>query len=355
MSKVYFVGNSYFGCYYVRCFLPFEFNGWSGTHYGLTKKTMKPEKIIMQEMLNADVIVFHRPNTNWHHRIGMLLRERGKKIVFDNDDTYLLDRSHAFYAVDERGFEQNKYRLNNVVNNFALNADLITCSTEFLKREYLKLNKNVVVLPNCVNPDDWPKPLRNEGDKIRVGLVGSVAYHSDFNRIRDVIKRLDDDGRFQLVLFGLWGADKKKKNPLVTKIHKKEYEFWESLKNIEHVPWCDMAYYFDTLNQLRLDFMLIPREDNYFNRCKSNIKFLEASMLEIPVMAQGMKDGPYQELDGEIGVRIDDDKNWWAEIEAMTNKGKRLMMGVKAKDYVIKNYNIKDHAHLWADTYNKII
>jgi hypothetical protein len=63
-------------------------NGWSGTHYGLTKATMKPEKIIVREMLNADVVVFHRPNTNWHHRIGMMLKEKGKQIVFDNDDTY---------------------------------------------------------------------------------------------------------------------------------------------------------------------------------------------------------------------------------------------------------------------------
>ena len=49
--------------------------------------------------------------------------------------------------------------------------------------------------------------------------------------------------------------------------------------------------------------MLIPRGENYFNRCKSNIKFLEASMCEIPVIAQSFttNDSPYDELDGKIG------------------------------------------------------
>ena len=62
-----------------------------------------------------------------------------------------------------------------------------------------------------------------------------------------------------------------------------------------------MIDYFDTLNDLELDIMMIPRKDNYFNKCKSNIKFLEASMCEIPVITNYFKDSPY-EKDGDYVV-----------------------------------------------------
>lgn len=350
--KVYFLGNgpNYMGCYYVRCFLPMLANGWSGNYIGLSKR--KDEKTITKEMLEADVIVMHRANTNWHHRIAMTLKQEGKKIIFDNDDTFLLDNDSTFARLDDKGFEQNKERLNNVVNNFILNADLVTVSTDFLATEYKKLNPKTIVLPNCVNPDDWPdNPLRNEGDKIRIGLTGSTAYSQDFKTIKDLLRKLDNDKRVQLVMFGLHTPKHRRLNPKVNEIHFREYAFWDSLKNLEHIPSCPMADYFDTLEQARLDMMLIPRQDNYFNRCKSNIKYLEASMLEIPVIAQGFKDGPYQELNGENGILVEN--NWEEEVEQLiANKGKRLLMGATAKQYVLDKYDINKNAQLWVNAYN---
>lgn len=162
MSKVYFIGGSYLGCWYVRCFLPLLENGWSGNYRGL-KKELKPINQMMQEASLADIIVFHRADTVEHHKVAMILKEMGKKIVFDNDDTFKLDKTHAFYKLDDAGFDQNVEYKNNVINNFIRNSDLVTCSTEFLAKEYREINPNVVVLPNCINEDDWDEiPLRND-------------------------------------------------------------------------------------------------------------------------------------------------------------------------------------------------
>jgi len=53
----------------------------------------------------------------------------------------------------------------------------------------------------------------------------------------------------------------------------------------------------------KLDMIIIPRSDSMFNRCKSNLKFLENSMLEIPSVCQSFStgDSPYEENheDGE--------------------------------------------------------
>jgi glycosyltransferase involved in cell wall biosynthesis len=216
------------------------------------------------------------------------------------------------------------------------------------------LNPNVVVLPNCVNEDDWDEPLRNEGDKVRVGIVGSTAYAHDFDRIKDVLTKLDADPRVQLVLMGLKKRDSK--NPLIAKTYDKEYDFWESLPNLEHMEWCPMEEYFDALNELRFDMMLIPRRENNFNRAKSNVKFLEASMLEIPVIAQSFEDGPYQEItDGLNGFLIKDDSEWLSKIDRLINdKDLRRTVGRKAREYVLTNYNIKDKFVLWKQTYENI-
>ena len=352
--KAYFIGSGFMGCWYARCYTPMIANGWKGMYHGLSEKSIKPANQVMKEILDSDVIVFHRANTNWHHRVGMIAKEQGKKIVFDNDDTFQLDESSPFLNLDEKGFYQNKEKLNNVVNNFILNSDLITTSTPLLAEEYKKINKNTIVLPNYVNPEDWPDvPQRNEGDKVRIGIVGSTAYQADFFGIKDLIKKLTKDPRVQVVLFGLHSKQHRKDNPLINKIHWKEYAFWDSLENVEFVPFCKMENYFFQLDELKLDLMMIPRRHNYFNQCKSNIKFLEASMLEIPVIAEGFDGGPYQELDGKNGLLATND--WEEKVEMMIkDKDLRRQIGRNAKEYVLKNYNIADHSHKWLDAYSKL-
>ena len=349
MSKVYFIGGHYMGCWYVRCLIPMIHNGWLGNYWGLAKE-MKLAKEVMKEVQSADIVVFHRASTIEHHKLAILLKQMGKKIVFDNDDTYKIDKSHAFYGLDEKGFKENTKFVNTLINNFIKNADLVTCSTEYLAKEYRELNPNVKVLPNLVNPDDWSKPKRNKGDKVRIGVVGSVANYHDSQIVEDVLTKLDNDPRVQLVLFGLHDKEKRKTNKQVNKVHKREYAFWDTLKNVEQAPWCDMIDYFDTLNDLELDIMMIPRKDNHFNKCKSNIKFLEASMCEIPVITNYFKDSPY-EKDGDYVVWA---KDWLKDLERLiTDKKLRRDIGKKAKQYVLKAYNI-DRAIIWEETYNKL-
>lgn len=351
MSKTYFISGAYLGCHYVRCHLPALANGWQTNYFGLETDSLKNPHIVTEEMLAADTIVFHRANTPEHHRTAMLLKQAGKNIVFDNDDTYLIDKSHAFYGLDEKGFKQNVEHVNNIINNFIINSDAVTCSTEYLAKEYRKLNPNVTVLPNMVNPEDWDKPLLNKTDKVRIGVVGSVAYYHDFNIVEEELKKLDEDPRVQLVMFGLQSDATRKVNKRTAKVHKREYGFWDTLKNIERVPWCPMSDYFSTLNELRLDIMLIPRKDSYFNKCKSNIKFLEASMLEIPVITNYFKDSPY-EKDGDYLVWA---KDWLKDLEPLiVDKKLRQNIGKRANKYVMKNYNIWDKGRLWEDVYDKI-
>ena len=146
------------------------------------------------------------------------------------------------------------------------------------------------------------------------------------------------------------------KHTVLEEVYKEEFSFWGKY-NPEWQHFVPMSDYFDKLNDLELDIMLIPREDSYFNRCKSNLKFLEASMLEIPVIAQGFTDGksPY-ENDKEYLLLASNKQEWVDKtLKLINSKDLRIKLGKMAKDYVLKNYNIKDYAINYQELYNQYV
>jgi glycosyltransferase involved in cell wall biosynthesis len=334
--KTFYVINRYDGCYYVRCLLPQRHNGWNGSLNTLYDSIDRLREA--KECINSDVVVFHRPDSDERIEAMKILKQMGKLVVFDNDDTYKVDDKMERIGVN---FNQTAKKLDEAMEV----ADLITCSTEFLAKEYREKHKNVVVLPNCVDEFYWSEPLKNNSDKIRVGIVGSTTFNDDFLPAQELLKYLSKDDRFQLVMFGV--PPRVKMNNEQRKHFKKDLHFWEQM-NVEWCPFVPMFDYFDTLNELRLDVMIIPRRDNYFNRCKSNIKWLEASMLEIPVIAQDFEDSPYRSIQhGKTGYLTSD----WNVKDLLLNRKELRKIGNNAKKYVLNNYNISKKANLWIDAY----
>jgi len=357
MSNPYLIGSKYMGCNYVRIFQPAWELGWGCNYYGLSNDSAKSPKVVSQELVDSDIITFHRPNTVESHKIAFELKKMGKKIVFDNDDTFQIDKSHPMYYLSSEGKVKKKLKeVNDLLYNFIHNSDLVTTTTQVLAEEYKKYNSNVVVLPNCVNPDDWAEvPQKNTGDKIRIGVVGSIIYSQEFGVIKEQLRQLDADNRFTIVVFGLPHTNNDD-SKLLKEVYSKELDFWGSLKNIERVDCVDMEYYFDTLDNLKLDIAVMPRSENHFNRCKSNLKFLELSMLEIPTVAQGFKDSPYDELTNDISIKVTDNSKWLdAIMDLANNKDKRIRLGKAAKQYVLDNYTIQKNAWKWQQAYNELI
>lgn len=368
MNNVYFIGGDYMGCNYLRCWLPVLHNGWQYNFRGIGRDTIKPTKQIIEELKYADVIVFHRPENLQHHKVAIGLKQeatkqgRDIKIVFDNDDTFKLDKDHPYFSsssLSEKELKQRLQHKNTLLNNFVLNSDLVITTTEYLAKEYKQINSNTIVIPNCVDPDDWEEsPWKNViDDKVRIGFTNSVAYEQDYQVIESLIRELDEDKQVQLVLFALDKKENRWKDLKTTRTFEKEYIFWDSLKNLEHIEWVPMEEYFDTLDSLRLDLMLIPRKDSRTNKAKSNLKFLEAGMLEIPVIASKFKDGPYNDdIDGTNGLLVENNIDKWrkAVYSLINNKELREQIGKKAKEYTLKHFHIKDHYKKWDIAFNNL-
>lgn len=348
------ISSGYEGCSYARILLPAFNNGFS-----TDKLSVRGERIpideIKKELDRADIVVLHRPEDPTYHEFAKHLKMRGKKIVVDNDDTFRIDDHHPLAVLDPKGNEVGLRMRAYWIDEFVKIADMVTVSTPYLAEEFKKINNNVVVLPNYIETLDWDEPLRNETNKVRIGIVGSTAIEYDYLHVRGVLRHLSERDDVELVMFGLGDKKHRIENPTVTKVFKEEYNFWDSL-NIEQIPWCKVYEYPRRLNEARLDIMIIPRKNNYFNRCKSNIKFLEAAMCEIPVIAQSFEDGPYEEIkSGENGVLIRDNSKWMDEINNLiNNKELRRQIGKNAREYVMENYDIAKNAYKWEEAYKTL-
>lgn len=354
--KVYFVHTSLEGCYNVRCLFPLQESGWDGDRTTLSLAGhLEPEQKA-RAIMDADVVVFHRPESDAMLAVAKQLQAQGKKIVFDNDDTYKDTGGLKFTDfLNEERVKRGLGKMNKNLDEFIQMADLVTCSTECLRQEYLPLNKNVVVLPNTVDPFYYPEPLRNETDIIRIGITGSVGVTSDVEVLKPIVEHYEKDPRVRLVLLSL---PPEGNNEIYKQLYVEEYAFWNKV-NVEWHSYTTTDEYYEYLNGLKLDMVIIPRYDSVFNRCKSNLKFLENSMLEIPTIGQSFptKDSPYEvnPEDAEHLLLATDTESWIAQIETLiANKELRRDMGRKAKEYVEKAYSIENNAHKWEEAYSML-
>ena len=329
-------------------------NGWDGDQTSIMPRQKTPENKA-QAAREADVVVFHRPDDPNKLKLARMLKQAGKKIVYDNDDTYKDDNGFKVNKyLDEKRMKKRMSSMSDTLDAFIKEADLVTTSTEMLADEYRQINPNVAVLPNCIDPFLFDEPLRNDGETVRVGFTGSVGCTADFALATDLVKRVPE---VQWVMHSL---PLQKNAKIYKKMYADEYELLDQL-DIEWHPFCEFHDYYEQTNEMRLDIMVIPRQDTYFNKCKSNLKFLESSMLEIPVIAQGFADGlsPYQvdKEDAEHMMVCQTQDEFEAAIRLlMKDKERRREMGRKAREYVEAKYDInepKNH-ELWVKAYQNL-
>lgn len=341
--------SAYGGCGLVRQYLPMKYNNWYGDYMELGVARSKED--MLADIRRSDIIVAHRLDDPARIKFIDESKRLGKKIVVDNDDTT---------KIDEIGNIGKLMEYQGIVHESMRKADLVTCSTEFLKKEYEEYTDSpVVVLPNCIEPSMYPNRKANRTGKVRIGFIGSVMYKDDRESIQDLIVELSKRKDVTVVCYGL--IPPKHRIKAVEKYYraiKDDCDFWDTI-DCEWHKRTRIDEYIDTLNDLKLDIAVIARKDNYFNRCKSNIKYLEMAMLKIPCVCQSFRDGnsPYDKdiIDGWNGYLAEDDDEFRNRIEELIRyPNLRKKIANNAKKYVIENYNIKNNAHLWAEAYKLI-
>lgn len=173
-------------------------------------------------------------------------------------------------------------------------SDGIICSTRYLKESLLKFNKTIHVAPNCINTDLWKFKLKKKkGKEIRIGYVGAGSHEHDMKIAYKAILPLLDDHNIKFII--RYGNVR----PKWLKRHKKI--------DFKAVAW-KLDKYPQELANLTLDLALAPIRDTEFNRCKSNLKYIEWASLGVPLLASFVQ--PYAHTNGNIHLVTNSVTSW---------------------------------------------
>ena len=271
-----------------------------------------------------------------------------KKLVMEIDDWV--------FGVNPESMASDNYFPNSdlefITERQILNASSLVVSTDFLKKEienhyaYWKVNKKMMaeyyrrgkysesanyvkikrdlridVIPNSIDFDIWDKLKKPKPNKrIRIGWSGGQAHVRDLRILKNVIPRILAKYDVEFVFFGLF--------PDYLEV---------SDRVIHHDIWYSIDKYPQALADLGLDIGLAPLCDNVFNRCKSNLRWLEYSALQIPTVASDVE--PFKGCSPALSLCSNEEE--WVSIlsKCIEEKKIRLAYGMLSYNTVKDNYN----------------
>jgi len=361
----------YSGCAWWRFRLPMRMLanvGCDGIDMVLADNPNKTVRLedIQRETAQSDLIAMQSPGSMDGYHLMLVYKALGKKVVLDYDDmSFDLSPMNPRYA--DLGIRECEmlgsdgkpiYSWKDGQNGFNLKAniakyesflaclraaDLVTTTTDFLAGKFRKDARRVAVLTNSISLDLW-RPIRRPqelGNQIRIGWFGGDSHGGDIAILKTVIPeviRRHQNARLviQAPHVPFWG-------PILEDIPP---------GNLEWHGWADLRTYTLMLASRHFDIGLCPLEDTEFNRCKSNIKWLEFTALGVPVVAQNMI--PYSNTikEGETGLLAGNTEEWISKIcRLIEDKDLRASIREAAMADVRARYDLAKNCMRWRDTY----
>lgn len=243
------------------------------------------------------------------------LRFKGVKIWMDVDDYWQLPESHYLY----RGYSDD---MTGVRIRMSLErADIVTVTNQYLADKVRPVNPNVVIVPNALPFDLGQfKPGPATGDCSFVYAAGP-SHYEDVASVRGSLNEPD---------ITIAGVDF-------------THPEWQRICNLVPRarttgvrPIGDYMQAYD-----RHSVALAPLVDTPFNRCKSNLKMLEAGACYMPLIAS--RNSSY-DVGGDCGVMLaDTPEEWNTWMDSMRIDTRfRERLGQELGAYVRKHYQLRD-------------
>jgi glycosyltransferase involved in cell wall biosynthesis len=324
-----------------------------------------PNEDTEKEINKADIVYFGRAAND--NILGLInkIHTKGKKVAFDLDDSIFdVDPYSQHYArlgimpiniSDDNGefvpmWEDGKKGFDVLSNRQFQMAfikilkavDLVTTTTLPLKKLYNNFNKNVQIVPNSIDMKIWKteQNMRNDND-IRILYTGAANHQPHMMELLPVLAAIQH--KYKNVRLAFVGAD------------------WKIIKNnldynrVDIYPWVDYEAYPYLLKTINADIGIAVIHDNFFDSCRSAIKYCEYSALGIPTVASNY--GPYEREmeDGKTGILVKTDKDWIQGISSLVeNKSLCKTLAANALRDVRIKHNLDYVADTWLSTFKGV-
>jgi len=322
-------------CGHLRVWGPLEANQIKVTEGGL-------DSVKICEIVDkSDLVVIQRGYPK-HYRQYTKIREIARKnktpLVFEIDD-YLFNLGALHPEVGRPTYSDALFPMLEAIEQ----ADLVTVSTEPIKKNLQAYNQNIKVLPNFLDDTYWeikePKQIAEQTDVLSIGYMGGFTHGPDLDMVTPVLHKILDkySDRIELKFFGF-------KPPLSLRFLKQvRWIRAQSFNYIEFSKWFQ--------NQTA-DVFIAPLFDSEFNRCKSAIKYLEYSSLGVPGIYSDLE--PYRNVirNGENGLLAKAPEDFFELLEELIqNKSLRLYVAQKAVQDIKTNWLLSKNKDMWVKAY----
>lgn len=240
-------------------------------------------------------------------------RQAGKKVVYEIDDLLtLLPPGHP-----AREFYDN---IKGSIKKTIEISDAVFVSSQHLAENICPEEKRRYIIPNSIDPEVFSsrQTLPPAHPPLTIGYMGGNSHRKDIEIVTESLLKLDRKFRGKLS-FVFWGCS----HPELA-----------SLERVKILPpETEYMLFLDKFSREPFDIGIAPLIKNRFNECKSNIKFLEYSWLEIPAVYSDIT--PYKSTvthmqDGLLATNTT--ANWTDALELLiTNNLIRLNIGANAR------------------------
>ncbi|RJQ29818.1 MAG: glycosyltransferase family 1 protein [Peptococcaceae bacterium] len=245
-------------------------------------------------------------------KAGRLL---GKKVFFDFDDAIFTTPIIRKKTLAEKLTDPGR------VGKVIASCDAVIAGNEFLAGYARRYNKNVFVVPTCLNLEKYG-PLRSGGrdDPVIVGWIGTPGTESYLDLLTPVFRRLASRRR---LLVRVVGGGRYRCPGVV----------------VEHWPW-SLAGEVSLLRSFTIGVM--PLTDDTWSKGKCGLKLLQYMAAGVPVVASPVGVNERIIVNGENGFLARSTEEWAAGIDTLIRSPElRAKMAELARRTVEEKYSVQ--------------
>ena len=297
--KIYATWQNFGGVEYHRLYQPLKRIAEAGIAEVVQTDSFAPE-----HMEDCDLLIFSRTLGPYTGKILRAMQKLKKPVIVDVDDLWNLPAKH----VSSRFYRQNNID-RQILDAIKLSWG-VTTTNSVLSAEISSHNRNIMILPNAIDLTDeqWTKTKTHQGDRLRFGYVGGLTHLDDTALLWEPTKRILDEypDKVQFVICGYNGEGVEKEiwQGMISNLTGGGRARGEQIAVAPSAHPCDYGEFY-----AHFDVALAPLEGGLFNRCKSDLKVIEAAAYRCPIIASCIH--PYTAHRHNSGVRLCNSSEDW--------------------------------------------
>jgi glycosyltransferase involved in cell wall biosynthesis len=346
------------------------------------------------------IVHFHRSfgNIDQCPQLIKTLQSLGIIMIGDIDDYWLPTKEHPIHQL----IMENKMH-QRIVDNLKV-CDYVITTTEIFAEEIRKFNKNVIVLPNAIDPKE---PQFNQptlpSEKIRVGWLGGSSHLHDLKLLEGMVNKLNpiqDKLQYYVCGFDIRGSvteinkqtGERTQRPIKPeetvwvkyeqiftdnyKIISPEYklfldgfkdDIYPNIKNENYVRVWTRPVESYAKNYSNFDISLAPIKNHIFNRMKSQLKVIEAGFYKKALIASNvgpytidlkhaMKNGEFTDGNALLVDEVKNHSDWAKHIKKLVDNPNMITdLGERLYETVSKKYDLNIVTKTRAEFYKSLI